>query len=138
MARNRTGFKPGDIVLRREHGNEGGTVVGTAVVLRLKVKSNNPVKTDKFQKVRFVMVGADPTSKRNQSVGDLFFADYQGVSKDSQIKDYLKRKKLEDKASELEQKKKRGKIPANVYDKIVGNFGCNEQKVLELMREVYA
>lgn len=89
--KKRTSFKPGDVVLRREHGLKNGMAMGHATVLRLKVKSNLPMKTDEYQKVRFVFDGCDPTKKRNQRVGDLHFADYIGKNTSPQIKEYLKR-----------------------------------------------
>lgn len=103
--KKRTCFKPGDVVLRREHGTKNGMAMGHATVLRLKVKSGLPLKTDEYQKVRFVFDGCDPTKKKNQRVGDLFFADYIGTNKSAAIKDYLNRyKKIDRERAAVEHK----------------------------------
>ena len=103
--KKRTCFKPGDMVLRRAHGEKNGEPMGQATALRLKVKSGLPLKTDEYQKVRFVFDGCDPTKKKNQKVGDLHFADYIGVNKSAQIKEYLKRyKKIDRERAKVEHK----------------------------------
>lgn len=131
----------GDVVLRRERGEAGARVLGQVVVLRLKVKSNQPVPS-KGAKVKFAFLGADYTKKENRSVGDLFFKDVIGHTKDKAVLKFVKQHEKDDrKALEEAEKAKRaraGNIPPHVFAAIDGHFGCNTEAVLGVFRQVYA
>ena len=118
-------LRPGDIVLRREKGQPNGQIMGRAVVLRLNVKTQLPTLTSDYQKVKFCFEGADPTKRGSRSVGDLFFKDVVGKSKDKVFKDYISRKRKEDKvaakAEAAKVREHRGKIPVKLYEVLKTN-----------------
>lgn len=135
----KTSLKPGDIVLRREKGNEHGQVLGQAVVLRTRVKSNLPHKTDLYQKVRFCFVGSDPTKKSSRTVGDLFFSDYIAKCTTPAIKRYIKERAAADKIRAAEEaaamKVRKGKIPVPLFRALDGHVS---DSVLDIVRGVFA
>lgn len=135
-------LKVGDVYLRRNNGKATGEIVGRVVVLAVKgIKSDMEMQTKEFQKCRFAFEGADASNKSNRHVGDLFFADKTTGKADKTTALYIKRQAVADaeriKKQAAEEKAKRGKIPAKVYDSIVGHFGCQERQVLELVRNIF-